>query len=450
MQLQKTLDAVQSNSLSIEIFGVGYVGFPLAVRLASAGLKVTGIDTNSQRIRRLQNNLLMDSELNLKNEFLQAVKNRNLQLASLPSKSDNPKIGIICVSTPIPDEHTKSNVFVKDAIENFLGTSKEGDLIVIESSIEIGTTEEMQKIIESKGFKVGYDYGLCFCPERIDPQNKKWTLENIPRVIYCSDDISFKIVQKIYSHVNNANLLRVNLPKIAEVVKSFENAYRLVNISLVNELAILCDRLGINVKDVIDAASTKPFGFTAFYPGAGAGGHCIPKDPRFLLESAKRFDAKFTTIENALNVNAQMSFYICNSIDETIRKLSLTKSVLVCGLTYKADVEDMRDTPGFKIISALKTRGFKVFTYDPFFKMELIDTYLKENNMKELNFEQKNNLSDESLRGVGCFCIVQHHTKIEPRLEEIYEKSLVPFIYDCQGKLKESQKSKTVLDSLGN
>ncbi len=450
MQLQKTLDAIQSNSLSIEIFGLGYVGFPLAVRLASAGLKVTGIDINSQRIHRLQNNALMDSELHLKNEFLQAVKNKNLQLTSSPSKSDSPKIGIICVPTPIPDGHTKSSVFVKDAIESFLGTAKEGDLIVIESSIEIGTTEEMQKIIESKGFKVGYDYGLCFCPERIDPQNKKWTLENIPRVIYCSDDISFKIVQKIYSHVNNANLLRVNLPKIAEVVKSFENAYRLVNISLVNELAILCDKLGINVKDVIDAASTKPFGFTPFYPGAGAGGHCIPKDPRFLLESAKKFDAKFTTIENALNVNAQMSYYISNSIDATIKKLNLAKSVLVCGLTYKADVEDMRDSPGFKIINELKTKGFKVFTYDPFFKMELIDMYLKENYMKELNFEQKNNLSDESLHGISCLCIVQHHTQISPRLEEVYEKSLVPFIYDCQGKLKESQKSKTVLDSLGN
>ncbi|MGI0021814.1 MAG: nucleotide sugar dehydrogenase [Nitrososphaeraceae archaeon] len=450
MQLQKTLDAIQSNSLSIEIFGLGYVGFPLAVRLASAGLKVTGIDINSQRIHRLQNNVLMDSELHLKNEFLQAVKNRNLQLASSPSKSDNPKIGIICVPTPIPDGHVRSSVFVKDAIENFLGTSKEGDLIIIESSIEIGTTEEMQKIIESKGFKVGYNYGLCFCPERIDPQNKKWTLENIPRVIYCSDDISFKIMQKIYSHVNNANILRVNLPKIAEVVKSFENAYRLVNISLVNELAILCDKLGINVKEVIDAASTKPFGFTPFYPGAGAGGHCIPKDPRFLLESAKKIDAKFTTIENAININAQMPFYICNSIEETIRKLNLTKSVLVCGLTYKADVEDMRDSPSFKIISELKTKGFKVFTYDPFFKMDLVDKYLIENNMKELNFEQKNNLSDESLRGVSCLCIVQHHTQIKPRLEEIYEKSLVSFIYDCQGKLKENQKSKTVLDSLGN
>lgn len=450
MPLQKTLDAVQSNKFSLEIFGLGYVGFPLAVRLANSGLEVTGIDINSQRIERLQNNVLMDSELHLKNEFLHSMKNRNMKLVSTPSRSDNPKIGIICVPTPIPDEHTRSSVFVKDAIENFLGTSKEGDMIIIESSIEIGTTEEMQKFIESKGFKVGYNYGLCFCPERIDPQNKKWTLENIPRVIYCSDDISFKIVQKIYHHVNNANLLRVTLPKIAEVVKSFENAYRLVNISLVNELAILCDKLGINIKEVIDAASTKPFGFTPFYPGAGAGGHCIPKDPTFLLESAKKFDAKFATIENALKINAQMPLYICNSIDETMKKMNLAKSVLVCGLTYKSDVEDMRDSPSFKIIGELKKRGFKVFAYDPFFKTELVNKYLKENNMKELNFEQKHNLNDESLHDISCLCIVQHHTQIKFRLEEIYEKSIVPFIYDCQGKLKENQKSKTFLDSLGN
>ncbi len=144
----------------------------------------------------------------------------------------------------------------------------------------------MQKIIEDFGYVVGKDFGLCFCPERIDPQNKKWNLENIPRIIYCSDDLTYKIIQKLYQPVNHAHFHRVSSAKIAEVVKSYENAFRLVNISLVNELGILCEKLGIDVKEVINAAKTKPFGFMPFYPSAGAGGHCIPKDPRFLSHAA--------------------------------------------------------------------------------------------------------------------------------------------------------------------
>jgi len=363
--LEKTLDAILSNAFLIEVFGLGYVGFPLAVRLANSGFKVRGIDINSQRIERLKNNELMESEIHLKSEFIHCRNNKNLELTTSPVKSEKPKIGIISVHTPIPDENTPSNKFVKEAIENFLETSKVGDLIILESSVEGGTTEEMEKIVESKGYKIGQDYGFCFCPERIDPQNKKWHLENIPRIIYCSDDTTFKIAEKIYKNVNKAHLLRVESPKIAEVVKSYENAFRLVNISLVNELAILCDKLGINVMDVIKAAATKPFGFIPFYPGAGAGGHCIPKDPRFLLDAAKKYDVKFSTIENALQVNFEIPKYICNSIEKTLEKINLEKSVLVCGLTYKPDVEDMRDSPGFKLLNEFKKRNFKVSAYDP-------------------------------------------------------------------------------------
>jgi len=286
--LEETLESINKRKFVVEIFGLGYVGFPLAVRLASEGLKVNGIDINPKRIERLTNNQLVDSESNLKNEFMHCRRNHNLDLSTKPKSLEIPKIGIICVHTPIPGENISSNKYVKEAIQNFLSTSKEDDLIIIESSVSIGTTEEMKKVIKSKGFIVGKNYGLCFCPERIDPQNKKWNLENIPRIVYCSDDISFKIIKIIYQHVNNADLLRVNSAKIAEIVKSYENAFRLVNISLVNELAVLCDKLKINVKDVIDAATTKPFGFMPFYPGAGVGGHCIPKRSIVFTRSCKK------------------------------------------------------------------------------------------------------------------------------------------------------------------
>jgi len=450
MSLQKTLEQTQSKNCTIEIFGLGYVGFPLSIRLASSGFKVTGVDTDSKRIKRLQNKSLIESELTLRKEFLECSENGNFVPSGFPVKTNSSKIGIICVPTPIPKQNIQSNVFVKSAVENFLGTCTHGDIIIIESSIEVGTTEEMKQIIESRGFTVGKDFGLCFCPESIDPQNQKWKLENIPRVVFCSDDTTFQIIQKIYQHVNNSNLIRVESPKIAEVVKSFENTFRLVNISLVNELAILCDKLKINVKDVIDASSTKPFGFMPFYPGAGAGGHCIPKDPIFLLDSAKKFGLEFTTIQDALKINSFIPKYIANTITKTLNELKLAKSVLVCGLSYKSDIEDMRDSPGFKILNELSLQNYQISAYDPYYKNDLSSKYLEENHITGLNFKTLQDLNDDSVRHFSCICVVQHHTKTKFRLAEIYKNSLVSFIYDCQNQMVKESDSKTILKFFGS
>ena len=450
MTLKDTVKSINEKSISIEIFGLGYVGFPLTVRLASSGFKVTGIDVNQDRIQRLKNNKLMDSEIHLEKEFIKCRQNNNIKLESSPSQSSIPKVGIICVPTPIPTKDISSDKFVRSAVESFLSCSKPGDVIILESSIEVGTTENIMKIIKDKGLEVGKNFGLCFCPERIDPSNKEWGIENIPRVIYCSDELSFDIAKGIYLHVNGGNLFKVNSPKIAEIVKSFENAFRLVNITLVNELAILCDKLDVNVKEIIDAASTKPFGFLPHYPGAGAGGHCIPKDPRFLLESAKKSGIKFDTIEHALKVYEQMPEYIANMIEKKLQIQGLRKNVLVCGLSYKANVEDMRDSPSFKIIRELKNKGIEVFGYDPFFNPNLIEKYLIENHTSELNFTKLDNLDDETIKEISCICIVQHHDESKSRIKQIYEKSLIPFIYDCQSKLLKNAQSNSHLEFLGN
>lgn len=450
MMLKDVLNSIESNQFLIEIFGLGYVGFPLAIRLAKSGLNVHGIDINTKRLERFESENLYESEVDLKKEFLECRKNGKLEISNIPNKTDYVKVGIICVPTPIPDQNTKSTIYVKSAVENFLSSSKKGDVIILESSIEIGTTEEIKKLIESKGYEVGKDFGLCFCPERIDPANKEWGIENISRVIYCSDDITYEICKKIYLNVNGGNLFRVNNSKIAEVVKSFENTFRLVNISLVNELAILCEKLGINVKEVINAASTKPFGFLPHYPGAGAGGHCIPKDPRFLLESSKKFGLDFQTIKYALKINLEMPSHICNSIENKMKKLNLERSVIVCGLSYKANVEDMRDSASFKIISELKKRNFNVVGYDPFFNNDLIGKYCIENNLRKLNFEVIKNLNDEIIKQFNCICIVQHHDISKNRINEIYQNSLLPYIYDCQNKLEFIPSSKSNLESLGS
>jgi len=449
MSLKNTLEKINSFDCVIEIYGLGYVGFPLSVRLANSGFRVVGLDNDSAKIENLKNKILTSSQLILKNKFLETQQNGNLVLTEKPSNSNKPKIGIISVPTPIPDKNKDSNVFVKSALDSFLSASKSGDVVILESSIQVGTTETVLKIIESKGFKVGENFGLCFCPERIDPLNQKWKLENIPRVIYCSDDVSYQIAQKIYRHVNNSNLVRVKSPKVAEVVKSFENAFRLVNISLVNELAILCDKLGINVKEVIDAAATKPFGFMPFYSGAGVGGHCIPKDPRFILSSAKKMGINFGIVEQALATNSFITKYIVNIIQETLLELKLEKSVLLCGLSYKPDIEDMRDSPGFKIANEFFQRKFKVAGFDPFFKEELLNKYLIENHLEKLPFKYVDNIDDQTIKGYDCICIVQNHSKTKFRINEIYKKSLIPLIYDCQNCIVKNSETRTVLKGLG-
>ena len=447
--LHETLESINKNSCLIEIFGLGYVGFPLAVKLSNGGFNVIGIEINQNRIKRLENNELNETELNIKKEYLDARKNGLLALSHLSKKSKNNKIGIICVHTPISTKSIESDLYVKNAIEEFLATSKKGDVIVIESSIGGGTTEKMEKIIHEYGYKIGEDFGLCFCPERIDPQNKKWNLDNIPRIIYCSDDVTFKITQKLYNPVNHSNLHRVSSAKIAEVVKSYENAFRLVNISLVNELGILCEKLKIDVNEVINAAKTKPFGFMPFYPGAGAGGHCIPKDPRFLLQAADKNNLKFSTIENALRVNAHIPKHICQNIEECLENHSIEKSVLVCGLSYKPDVGDMRDSPGFKILNELTIRGFKVGGYDPYFNPQLIEKYLIENFLDGLEFKNIKKLTDENISKYSCICLVQNHSIDNFVINDIYEKSKVKMIYDCVGKIKFKNNSNTVLKTFG-
>lgn len=448
--LKNSFSDIAKDEFVVEVFGLGYVGFPLLCKLAKSVLYVIGIDKDVNKLDRYNKGEFLDSEKYFSLEFTELIKSGRIKISESSITSEKPKIAIICVPTPIPTSLMSSDIFVNDAVNSFLQNAKKGDIIILESSIEIGTTEKIRKTIESKGYTVGKDFGLAFCPERIDPQNKKWNLENIPRIIYCSDDTTYHICQEIYRHVNNANLIRVSEPKVAEVVKSFENAFRLVNISLVNELAVLCDKLGINVKEVIDAAATKPFGFMPFYPGAGAGGHCIPKDPRFLLESAKKFGIEFKTLQDALDVNSYMPEYIAETIVSITKEKGFPKSVLVCGLAYKPDIEDMRDSPGFKIVKEIAKKGLQVTAYDPYYKQELQQKYMAENHMDaNTKFDVFSKLQDK-VGGFGCICIVQHHTKTEYELREIYRRSLVPFIYDCQDKIDYLPESKTLLKKLGS
>ena len=450
MKLIESSKKISKKDCIIEVYGLGYVGFPLSIKLSKAGFRVFGIETGPDKLKRLENGLLIENEKYLETDYKHVRKKGNLIFSNSSRSQSKPKVGIICVPTPIPKKDMQSDYYVILAVRDFLSSAKSGDVIIIESSLEVGTTETVEQLIEKQGFRLRDDFGLSYCPERIDPKNKKWNLHNIPRVVFSSDDITFSIIKKIYNHLNKGNLFRIETPETVEVIKSFENAFRLVNISLVNELAIFCDKLGINISDVIKGASTKPFGFMPFYFGAGAGGHCIPKDPIFLSNSSKKFSYNFETIENAIKINSFMPIYISNTINKIIKNNKFPKSVIVCGLSYKMDMPDMRDSPGFKIVREFKNKGYQVFIHDPFLQEKLVGKYFKENEMEPFDVEVLHDLKEESISGISCLVIVQHHSKTIPKINKIYKKSLVPFIYDCQGKLKKDDKSSCLLKGLGN
>jgi len=446
--LKKTVTKTKSKDCIIEIFGLGYVGFPLTIRLANSGFHVIGIDTDVDKIKRYENQKLLGTELVLSDKLKKSISEKTIQFKTDSLEYSNPKIGMICVPTPIASKDIGSDFYVEKAVKSFLNTSKKGDVIILESSIQAGTTEKIRGIIESHGYTVGDDFGLCFCPERIDPLNKKWKLENIPRIIYCSDDNSFEISKIIYQYINNSQLTRVNSSLAAEMVKSFENAFRLVNISLVNELAVLCGKLNVDVNEIISAASTKPFGFTPFYPGPGVGGHCITKDPRFLLESAEKTGFEFKTIQSALDANLALPKFIVENIENHLDELKAEKSIIVCGLAYKPDIEDMRDSPGFKLIKEFSKKGFHVLAYDPFYRPELESKYKIENDLND-SIEIIENLDDDSIKNSSCICIVQNHTIDRDRLQEIYDKGIVKLIYDCRQDIIKNDKSNSQIRYLG-
>ncbi|MYE67301.1 MAG: nucleotide sugar dehydrogenase [Acidimicrobiia bacterium] len=444
-RLVRTLENLKSGRCIIEIYGLGYVGFPLAVRLASVGLRVRGIDINMDRLSRLQDGQLMGTEIGLSEAFGSAISDGRLVLADRPDTWNVGKIGIICVPTPIPTENSDSSLHVEAAVREFLKTARSGDILIMESSTEVGTTDHIAGMVDQAGHIIGKDLGLALCPERIDPQNTRWTLANIPRVIWCSDDTTYDICARLYTHVNNSELRRVSNAKTAEVVKSFENAFRLVNISLVNELAILCDGLGISVHEVIGAAATKPFGFMPFYPSAGAGGHCIPKDPIFLVRSAQMQNNEFPSILNALRTNHTVPHYVAAEVGRMLGEMSLPKSVLVFGMAYKPNTEDMRDSPGFKIATKFINMGYKVGITDPFLDISRMSTYMKENHIINTKFTVVPDLAE----GYSCLCICQHHAKSAIALAEAYRRGLFPLIYDCQGRLMHNTRYQTRLEGLG-
>jgi len=362
------LERITNRTAKVGVVGLGYVGLPLAVEFAQAGFTVTGIDLDARKV----------GELNRGESYIQdvptsavapLVASGKLSATTDPGAVRDFDTINICVPTPLRKTKDPDLSFVVSAVEAIKGHLHPGMLVILESTTYPGTTEEVvQPILEKTGLKAGVDFFLAFSPERVDPGNEKWNTKNVPKVVGGLTPDCARLAGALYrSSIDR--VVEVSSPKVAEMVKLLENTFRAVNIGMVNELAMMCDRLGISVWEVVDAAATKPFGFMPFYPGPGLGGHCIPIDPFYLSWKVKEvgFEARF--IELAGQVNGAMPHHVVDKITDALNtrgKAVNGANILALGVAYKRDIDDVRESPALDVMALLLKKGGRVTYHDPY------------------------------------------------------------------------------------
>lgn len=364
----------------ITVMGLGYVGLPIALEFAAKGFPVCGLDNNKKRVEKLKAGRSYINDIPSA-EIKKAVRKGNFRATTDESVLGGSDAVIICVPTPLRKVKDPDVSYVIKAARSMSKYVKRGQLVILESTTYPGTTRDiMMPLLEKKGLKAGKDFFLAFSPERIDPGNKKYSFVNIPKVVGGVDAKSTELGELLYSRVVDRTI-GVSTMETAEVTKLLENTFRIVNIALVNEFSMLCNKLGIDVWEVIKAASTKPFGYMPFYPGPGIGGHCIPADPMYLSWKARKVGFRTKMIDLAAVTNRLVPHYVVERmkmiLSERGRKLS-SSNVLVVGVTYKKDVNDLRESPALDIINALEKAGTKVSFTDPYIpSLDLPDIRIK-------------------------------------------------------------------------
>lgn len=370
MSMKETLlSKIDNREIVVGVVGLGYVGLPLAVEKAKAGFKTIGFDVQSQKVKMVNDGHnyigdVVDSDLN------NLVKAGKLQATTDFSFVKDVDFIAICVPTPLNSHQEPDISFVKSSAEEISKYLKPNTMVVLESTTYPGTTEELIKPIleEGSGLKCGSDFYLGFSPERVDPGNLVYKTKNTPKVVGAIGEDATEVIAKMYSAVLEGEVYTVSSPAIAEMEKILENTYRNINIGLVNELSRLCNKMGISIWEVIDAAKTKPYGFQAFYPGPGLGGHCIPLDPYYLTWKAREYGFHTTLIENSMVINDSQPEYC---IERAMHILNRQKKaingakVLVLGVAYKQDIDDYRESPALVVIDNLNKVGAVVEYYDP-------------------------------------------------------------------------------------
>ena len=366
---QILLKRIQEKSIIVGVVGLGYVGLPLAVEKAKAGFKTIGFDVQAEKVEMVNagHNYIGDV---VDSDLKELVEEKMLSATTDFAQIAQADFVAICVPTPL-DEHQEPDIrFVRDSAMQVAKYLKKGSMVVLESTTYPGTTEELVKpLLENgSGLKCGEDFYLGFSPERVDPGNLIYKTKNTPKVVGAIGKDATEVIAAMYRAVLEGDVKEVSSPAVAEMEKILENTYRNINIGLVNELARLCNKMGISIWEVVDAAKTKPYGFQAFYPGPGLGGHCIPLDPYYLTWKAREYGFHTTLIENSMVINdsqpeycMQRAMHILNQHKKAINGAK----ILALGVSYKQDIDDYRESPAIRVIKELKKVGAEVDYYDP-------------------------------------------------------------------------------------
>lgn len=421
------IDKIKNKTATIGVIGLGYVGLPLAVQTAIKGYNVIGFDIQNQKVDMVNcgQNYISD----IKDEVLKEVVNKkNFKATSNFKLIKSVDIIIICVPTPL-DKHQQPDIsYVKSSTESVGDNMHENMLIILESTTYPGTTEELvMPILEKKSkLKCEKDFYIAFSPERIDPGNLVYKTKNTPKVIGGIGEESTKLSALFYSSILDSKIYKVSSPRVAEMEKILENTYRNINIGLINEMAIICNKMKINIWEVIEAAKTKPYGFQAFYPGPGLGGHCIPLDPYYLTWKAREYDYHTRLIETSGEINNYMSQYILERSTKILNRFGkalINSKILILGIAYKSDIDDYRESPALRIIEKFKKEGAIVNFYDPYIPMYKYDG-------KEYTGV---NLNKEALQDSDLVIITTAHKKYDYNFIQKYSK----YIFDTRNATKD-------------
>jgi len=391
--------------MKIAVVGLGYVGFPLALEFAKRGIPVVGIEIDQGRLQHIKRRESYITDVTTR-ELRSVLKKNTFSATSDFSILKECDAVLVCVPTPLKRKYLPDISYIKDSLNSVVKNIGKGTLIILESTTYPGTTEEViLPIFERQGLKHGKDFYLCFSPERIDPGNKVFPVSKIPKVVGGLNTQATRRAVSLYKIIID-KVIPVSSPRAAETVKLLENTFRLINIGLIDELAMMAHKMKIDIWEVVKAASTKPFGFMPFYPGPGVGGHCIPKDPLYLYWKAKSFGFNSRFIRLASDIINYMPGYVTARIGEELLKKDISlkgANVLVVGVTYKKDVEDLRKSPSLDIIKGLKKKGARVSYFDP------LIPYL---NINQINLESIS-LERDKLRRFACVVVATDHSNID-------------------------------------
>jgi UDP-N-acetyl-D-glucosamine dehydrogenase len=403
---QELLNRLQQRDAVIGVIGLGYVGLPLAVEFAQAGYQVIGFDLSQAKVDQLNRgeSYIPDvpsahvRPLVESGQFCATTRHEDLRRANAIT---------ICVPTPLRKTKDPDMSYVVQAIEQIVEICQEGMLIVLESTTYPGTTTELiQPRLEAKGLRAGENVFIAFSPERIDPANPTYNVRNTPKVVGGITPACTEVAVALYQPATDT-VVPVSSPTTAEMVKLLENTFRAVNIGLVNEVALMCDKLGIDVWEVIEAAKTKPFGFMPFYPGPGLGGHCIPIDPHYLSWKLKTLNYTARFIELASEINTSMPLHVITKITDALNddgKAVRGSKILVLGVAYKRDIDDVRESPALDVLSLLRHKGAEVHYHDP---------YVASLRLEDEQKLESEPYSRELVASMDCVVVITDHTSFD-------------------------------------